>query len=305
MKAQDRIEVGLMHYQEGDLQNAKRCFEETLKVHPDNFDALYYLAMVNYQMEDYDETISNIKKALNRNPINAEANNLFGNVLMVKGKLKEAVISYQKAIEINPNFADAYNNLGMIYKQTAQIDEAINYFQKALEINPNFAEAHMNMSFVLLLSGRLDQGWKEYEWRWGLEDSLDDVSYSYIPLWDGFDIRERTILIHAEQGFGDAIQFIRYIPMVAKRGANVIIDCPKELMSLFNNMEDVTQVILRTDYDDIDIDVDVRCPLLSLPYIFRTTLDTIPSNVPYLRADSTLIQKWRERIYKDNSNAKK
>jgi tetratricopeptide (TPR) repeat protein len=305
MEADNKIELGLMYYQGGDLQNAKSIFEETLKAQPNNFDALYYLAIVNYQMEDYDETILNIKKALNRNPVNAEANNLFGNVLMVKGEVKEAIISYQKAIEINPYFADAYNNLGMTYMYSTQLDEAIKYFQKAIEINPNFAEAHVNMSFILLLSGKLEQGWKEYEWRWGLEDSFNDLSYSYIPVWDGFDVRERTVLIHAEQGFGDSIQFIRYIPMVATRGANIILDCPKELMSLFKNIEDVTQLILKTDYDDIDIDVDVRCPILSLPYIFGTTLDTIPSNVPYLRADLNLIRKWREKISKDNSNATK
>jgi hypothetical protein len=305
MKNENIFDLGLMHYHEGDLQNAKRYFEKTLNGSPDNFDALYYLALVNYQLENYDEAISNIKKAINRNPANAEANNLFGNVLMVKGELEEAISSYQKALEINPYFADAYNNLGMTYIQAAQPVEAINYFQNAIQINPYFAEAHVNMSFALLLSGKLDLGWKEYEWRWGLEDSFDNLSYSYIPVWDGFDIKERTVLIHAEQGFGDNIQFIRYIPFVANRGANIIVDCPKELISLFKNMEDVSQVILRTDYDDIDIDVDLRCPLLSLPHIFRTTIDTIPSNIPYLRADSTLTQKWRKRISKDNSNSKK
>ena len=305
MQANNNIELGIMHYQGGDLQNAKSIFEKIVAAQPNNFDALYYLAIVNYQMEDYDEAILNIKKALTKNSISAEANNVLGNILMVAGQLNEAIICYQKAIEINPNFTDAYNNLGMTYIQPLQLDEAIKYFQKAIEINPNFAEAHVNMSFVLLLSGKLNQGWQEYEWRWGLEDSFDDMSYSYIPLWNGSDVSNRTILIHAEQGFGDAIQFIRYIPMVANRGAKIIVDCPKELISLFSNMEDIKQVILRTDYDDIDIDVDVRCPLLSLPYIFRTTIDTIPSDVPYLIADTALIQKWRERLSKDNSNAKK
>ncbi|MEW6213595.1 MAG: tetratricopeptide repeat protein [Nitrospirota bacterium] len=303
MEAQNKIELGLIYYQEGDLQNARNLFEETLKVHPTNFDALYYLAIVNYQMENYDEAHLNIKKVLNKNPINADANNVLGNILMVTGQLDEAIIYYQKAVRINSNFADAYNNLGMVYKQKAQLDGAINYFQKALEINPNFVEAHMNLAFALLLSGQFRKGWEEYAWRWRLEDALPDICYSYIPIWDGSNIKGRTILLHAEQGFGDTIQFIRYAPLVAKLGADVIIDSPEELMPLIKGVEGIKQVIRREEWDEDQINIDMRCPLLDLPLIFNTTLENIPSQVPYITVDPLLVQKWGDRI-KRHENAK-
>jgi len=303
VEAQNKIDLGLIYYQEGDLRNAKNLFEDTLKVYPTNFDALYYLAIVNYQMENYDEAFLNIKKALSKNPINADANNVFGNILMVTGQLDEAIIYYQKAIQINPNFADAYNNLGMVYKQNAQLDDAINYFQKALEINPNFAEAHMNLALALLLSGQLKRGWEEYAWRWGLEDALSNVCHSYIPIWEGSNIKGHTILLHAEQGFGDTIQFIRYAPLVAKLGANVIVDSPKELMALIKSIEGIKQVIWREEWDEDQMNIDMRCPLLTLPLIFNTTLENIPSQVPYITVDPLLVQKWRDRI-KRHENAK-
>jgi hypothetical protein len=174
-----------------------------------------------------------------------------------------------------------------------------------LELFPNHPEVHYNISQAFLLSGNFKDGFKEYEWRFKVHDYF---KYCFLrpsdfsqPLWNGSNIEGATILVYSEQGFGDAIQFSRYIPFVSKLGARVIFQCHNELSSLLKSLEGVEQFIVQGEPLPY---FEVQCPLLTLPLVFNTTLENIPTKVPYLSVNSTLIQKWQDKMQGDNSKLK-
>jgi len=274
-------------------------YQKALQIDPNYAHAYYSLGIVLQENGQLDEAITCYRKVLQLNQNHVEAYNNLGNAFQEKGLLDEAITYYQKAIELNPNFAGVYYNFAVALQYRKQLDEAITYYQKAIELNPNFADAYWNISVILLLSGNFEKGWKEYEWRWKTKEFCQR-SFSQ-PLWDGSDIKGRTILLHAEQGLGDTIQFIRYAPLVVQRGARVIVECQRELKSLLQNVEGISQII--TCGKRLP-EFDVHCPLLSLPLVFNTTPENIPANIPYITVDFMLVQKWQDKIYHDNSNFK-
>lgn len=325
--------LGNAFMEKGKIDNAILSYQRAIQINPRVVDTYTNLGSALIKKGQFDEAISCYQKALQINPHVAIAHCNLGDAFQEKGQLDEAISCYQKALEINPYFDNPYNSLGtafhkkgqydlaISYYQKAlqlnsdftlaycnmakalhskgQVDEAITYFQKALQLEPDLADAHVNMSLALLLSGDFKQGWREYEWRQKLRDFYKrDFSQ---PFWDGSDISGLTILIHAEQGYGDTIQFIRYAPLIAQRGAKVMVECLKELASLLKNVEGIDNIIVR---DEQLPEFDVHCPLLSLPLVFNTALESIPANIPYITADMILVQKWRDKIKSDNSKLK-
>jgi tetratricopeptide (TPR) repeat protein len=285
------LNLGNIFQEKKELDEAITCYKEAIQKNP-NFPGAYYnLGVALQEKEQLDESVSAYQKALDLNPRYADAYHDMGYVLQLKGQLDKAVECYQKALTIKPDLFDAYNNLGRVYQEQGRMDEAIASYQKAIRMNPDFAEAHSNLSMALLLMGKLRQGWTEYEWRWKLEDhSRYDFPQ---PLWKGSDVSGRTLFLYAEQGFGDTIQFIRYASMAAENGARVIVECQKELKSLVERVNGVEKVITR---EDPIPGFDFHCPLLSLPMIFDTGLESIPSRIPYLTVDEAFIEKWHKRI---------
>jgi tetratricopeptide (TPR) repeat protein len=300
------------HYNLGNIfremkrpDEAIACYMKALQLNPGITHVYMNLGTVFQGKGLFDEAIINYRKALRCDPNNADIYYNLGLVFEEKDQLDEAVICYQKAIMLDPDFADAYNNLGILFNRKNQPDSALTYYKKAITIDPNFADAHWNMSHVLLIKGQFQEGWKEYEWRWKVKElyrhSLPQKRNFCQPLWDGSDINGRIILLYAEQGFGDTIQFIRYASLVAQYGATVIVECPDKLTSLLQNTEGVHKVV---SYRDQLPEFDVHCPLLSLPSLFNTTLDNIPAKVPYIIPNLTLVQEWREVINYSDFNLK-
>jgi hypothetical protein len=213
---------------------------------------------------------------------------------------------YQKALQLNPTNDEVYLGLGAVSYQKGKPNESIGYYKKALQLNPNNANTHFNLGCTLLLSGNLKKGWREYEWRWQIKEHRNyncfhrpsDFSQ---PLVNTTHLAGITVLIYAEQGLGDEIQFIRYASLLDQCGANVIIECHRELYTLFQSVKHIKQCIAQGQALP---NFDMQCPLLTLPFIFDTTLDNIPAKVPYLTVNPTLIQKWQERIPKDYSKLK-
>jgi hypothetical protein len=144
-----------------------------------------------------------------------------------------------------------------------------------------------------LLAGKLEEGWKRYEWRWQKADYIQYKREFAQPQWDGKDIKGKTICLHAEQGFGDAIQFIRYAPLVAKNGARVIVEAPYPLIDLFKTVEGIDMLVKRGDSLP---DFDVHCPILTLPMLFKTSMQSIPASVPYIHSDPARKSRWTERL---------
>jgi hypothetical protein len=197
----------------------------------------------------------------------------------------------------------AYSNLGTALTSLGRLDEAVDAYRRALKIAPAHALIHHSLGAALLLKGDFHNGWPEMEWRWkaGAVGPFRPADFAQ-PMWDGSDPRGRRILLYAEQGFGDTIHFSRYIPLVAARGASLVVLCPKELTRLFQSSFPGSGIALIDDPLQVG-HFDLQCPLMSLPLIFKTDLQTIPRTIPYLRADPALVNQWRERM-KTESNVR-
>jgi len=333
MNIHKAIQSAHKYHQAGNLDQAEVLCKKILKKQPKHFDALHLLGFIYYQSKDFNSAISYLQKAIHINSADAVAYNNLGNALQNNGQIDEAIACYNNAVQINPYYDEAYNNLGCAFYEKGNFDEAIANFKKTLQINPyntlahnnlgqsllekvqiheallcfqkaiqlkpDYALAHFNKSLALLLSGDFKEGLKEYQWRWKLEEhKMRNFSR---PLWNGSFIKNATILLHTEQGLGDTIQFIRYAPMVAAKGAKVIAECQKELATLLQSIEGIHQIVIQGEELPA---FDVHCPLLSLPLVLNTTLENIPAKTPYINADPLLIQKWRERVRDDNGVVK-
>ena len=233
------------------------------------------------------------RQAVQMAPDRAETHSVLGNVYADQGKLDAAVIEYKSALRINPNFGEAVSNLGEALRKLGRYDEAENYFRQALRLTPNVGEPHFNLGITLLVRGKFEEGWREYEWRWkqiGVHPRQFDR-----PAWDGSPLDGRTILLYAEQGLGDTIQFIRYAPLVKEqRGAGrIIVQCDRPVMKLIRTVAGVDDVFTPDTQPGA---FDVHCPIVSLPLLLGTTLETIPAKVPYVSVDSAEAMQWRERL---------
>jgi tetratricopeptide (TPR) repeat protein len=287
--------LGSALQKQGHTEEAIALYKKILELCPHHSDAHNILGSAFQEKGQLDDAVDSYRRAIQFNPDSFLAHNNLGTALRLQGNLDEAVRYYQKALELNPAFSEALNNLGNTLRDKGMLDEAISCYRKAIQMRHDFADAHWNLAFALLLSGGFKEGWHEYEWRWKLKEPEQTLPQ---PLWTGYDIAGKTILLYAEQGMGDTVQFIRYVQMVSARGAKVIVGCQKELKSLLKNVSGVYQVVA---YGESLPHFDVRCPLLSLPGLFNTSLDNIPSTVPYIRVEDRITEQWKGRLHKDFS----
>jgi uncharacterized protein (TIGR03032 family) len=241
-----------------------------------------------------------------------------GNELYQQGKLDEAVASYRQCVGLQPDFprarynlgialgdteyyeearacltqvieaeeenAEAYNSLGYVTSRLGQPEQAIGYYKRAIELQPNYTQAHFNLGMNLLQVGDYERGFAELEWR-----PLNGF-HSPHPKWDGQPIPEKTLVIYTEAGATDALQFARYLPLAAKRCKNLILACPAELIPVFAAISGITQI---REPGQIGVaEFDTYLPLMSLPNVFQTTVDTIPANVPYI--DAAALRRRKE-----------
>jgi Flp pilus assembly protein TadD len=325
MNIESAIKSAFEHHKAGRSDEARNLCSKILKRQPKNFDILNLFGVLHYQKQDYDAAMQYWKKAITINSSNAEVQHNLGLAFYKKGQFDEAMPYFKKAVQLNSFYSDAWNDLGSAVLQNGLYNEAVEYYRKALQCNPNhvnacyslgtvlltmgkyqeslhffhraislkpdFPRAHFNLAFVLLLLADFKNGWKEYFWRWGTEEFR--IPNWQQPIWDGADLTGKTLFIHVEQGFGDMIQIVRYIPMVADRGGKVILQCQKELLSLIKNVEGVEHIIALQEPLPV---FDIHCPLLCIPMIFDTDLDTIPAKIPYIKAEDLLVKRWRDRL---------
>ena len=308
------LKLALRYHREGNLDYAKYVYQHVLGIDPQNADALHLLGVSVYQSEQYDIAINLItqaiqidstkplfftnlgnafqkqgkleksvqayQKAIQIQPDYADAYYNLGNAFQKQGKLEKSVQAYQKAIQIQPGYAEAYFNLGNSLREQGKLKESTQALQKAVQIQPDYADAHFNLAMLLLLQGQFVEGWEKYEWRW--DSSLKSQKRNFKrPLWDGTSLSSKSILIYAEQGFGDSIQFARYIDLFPDT-ATIIVACQPELKSLLKSIERIDTLV--TKGEDIP-NFDFHAPIVSLPHIFGTVLETIPAKIPYLYPD--------------------
>jgi TPR repeat/Tetratricopeptide repeat len=225
-------------------------------------------------------------------PNNAQVINSRGIVLHKAARFSEAIASFDKAVSLNPRYADAHINRGLSMRETGRLDEAIASFERAIQLDPDSPEGHYNRGLTYLLLGDLVQGWAEYEWRWKAK-VVTTTHHLSQPRWDGGDIASKRLLLHAEQGFGDAIQMARFVPLLSRRCRRIILECPPSLFRIFGSLDANVELVRLGDPLP---EFDVHCPMMSLPFALRTTLETIPAKTPYLRANSEMVDRWSSRI---------
>jgi tetratricopeptide (TPR) repeat protein len=295
------LSLGNIYKEKGQFEDAIRCYQKALQLNPDAPEVYSNLGIAYQKAGRHAEAAGYFETAVALNPDDANMHYNLGIAFQENGRLDEAIQCYQKASQRNPGDAGIYNNLAFALQENRRPYEAIPYYRKALQLEPSYATAHWNLSLALLLTGNFREGWREYEWRWGTQYLAASRRNFVQPLWSGEDIKGRTILLHAEQGFGDTIQFIRYVSLVAERGAGIIFECCRELAALLLCVKGIGQVVVRGEKLPA---FDVHCPLLSLPLAFDTTLETIPAIVPYVAGNRVLTEKWKAKIKKDNSKIK-
>jgi tetratricopeptide (TPR) repeat protein len=303
---------------------------EAIALDPDFAEAFNNLGDTLRNLDDFNEAIIHIRRALEIKPDFAEAYINYGICLCELGFLEQGIQSYHQALNLKPQHAEAHYNLGSAYKQAAEFDKALFHFHSALAFKTKFIEAYnalgalnhelgrfpeaiacydhtlrlepehpsarWNRALLLLMDGDFENGWREYEWRFQLESVMPRAQE--IPRWNGEDLQGKTLLVLGEQGLGDTFHFARYLPLAKASGATVIFECQRGLKEALAQTPGF-DIILERPADKqllLPQSADVRIPLLSLPYVLGTTMETIPGNVPYIYANPKRESQWRDRI---------
>jgi tetratricopeptide (TPR) repeat protein len=271
---------------------AERAYRHLLGLQPASAPLHWCLGNTLLALKRFEDALASFDAALAIDPNHAEALLNRGNALSALHRDEEAVASYDRALAVRPAFPEALSNRGNSLLELARFDQAVASCDRAIALRPDYAQAHWNRSLMRLLQGELAEGFGEYEWRWKRAEIAAEAPSFEKPLWDGkVSLTGKTILLHAEQGLGDTIQFVRYVPLVAARGARIILQVQPALVPLLSTLSTVTQLLPQ----GADLPrFDCHCALLSLPLAFGTTLDTIPAEVPYLSAPPERITAWRE-----------
>ncbi len=246
-------------------------------------------------LQRHEEALASAERAIALEARHADAHLNRGSALRALARTQDALAAYEQAIALRPDFAAAHSNRGAVLADLRRWREALASYDRALALQPNFAEARFNRAVIRLQLGDFT-AWSDYEWRWYNENGKTfRERRSFVPpLWLGqLPLAGRRILLHAEQGLGDTLQFCRYVPQVAALGAQVTLEVQRPLATLLAGLEGVAQIVARgTALPQFDC----HCPLLSLPLAFSTQLKTIPATHGYLRADPRELARWRTRL---------
>jgi tetratricopeptide (TPR) repeat protein len=275
---------------------AMEYLDQALKLRPDSAAAHTNRGIALRELGRGDEALIAHLNAVRLAPEALEPRLNLGKEMNARGKYEEAIACYQEAIRLHPQNADAHNMIGANLNQLGRYGESLSYFEKAIELSPNYPAARWNRALHALLHGDLERGFADYEWRSQRHRAVDQAKDRGRPFWDGTDPAGKTILLRAEQGVGDSIQFIRYVPLLAERGAKVIFSGQESVCELIRSAGGLAAAV---SHENEPEEFDFHLPLLSLPHIFRTRLDSIPAKIPYLCADAGKIETWRNRIARE------
>ncbi len=291
----------------GDADGAIGRYRQALFVNPTMRGALFNLANLLQDLERTEEAIAAWQRLLEHAPNDADAHASLGNSLHAQGRIKDSLAAFERALALKPDFADAHYNYANALEDDRQIDAALDHYRRAVELRPAYVEAHWNRSLTMLRAGDFAAGWPEYEWRWRRPYSENLRRRLAQPLWRGEPLEGKRILLHAEQGLGDTLQFCRYVSLVAARGpAEIILEVPAALRGVMvDSLGGARPRVVAMDPSfprgDSLPGFDLHCPLMSLPLAFGTTLDTIPAPSPYLRANPMKRALWQRRLAADRN----
>ncbi len=294
--AQAHHHLGLTLRELGRGEEALPFLGRALELRPAFAEAALDLAGSLDELGRIEEAAACLESLLERQPELAEARTNLAGVLCKLDRFQEAIRQLELAVRQQRGLAPAWNNLGARYERLGRIEQAIACYRQALAIAPHFAEAHLNLGMALLLTGRFPEGWQHYEWR--LTQRGPRWERYRRPLWDGANPSGLRILLVAEQGLGDTLQFVRYVPWLANLGALVYLECPWRLTPLLRSLPGLARLI---PAGTVLPDYDVFLPLMSLPGRLGTGLDNIPADVPYLSVPQHLVARWQAWLDREAS----
>ena len=247
-----------------------------------------------YLFKCFAEAVSSYDAAIKLEPNCAEAFINRGHALRKLHRFEEALASFDRALALQPNNAIALANRGVVLSKLNRLSEAVASYDRAIALRPDLIDALYNRSFALLMIGSFERGWQEYEWR---KLKRSDVRSYPKPIWTGVEeLKGKTILVHSEQGLGDTIQFCRYIKLLERLDAEVMFLPQTVLQTLMKGLSSAVRIIKNIENDDRALDFDYHCPLMSLPFAFKTSLENVPADIPYLAAQPDRVNKWKKII---------
>jgi tetratricopeptide (TPR) repeat protein len=285
--------LGNALYESGNAGAAIEAFRRSLALRADHPGTLANLANALREIGQKEEAVATAIRAVQVQPENPDSLNGLGHCLHDAGRTGEAIAAFRRAIQLRPAFPDALGNLAMSLADAGEFDASMDAARQAIALQPDAAAAHFNLGLTLLLKGQFVEGFKEMEWRFKTPEMRTFRLKFTQPLWDGSELSGKRILLYGEQGLGDVIMFSRYAPLVASRGGRVLLMVPPPLVSLMQTLDGVESVISTSDPLP---EFDLHAPLMSLPMIFGHDESSIPSKVPYLRADPVRVEGWKSRL---------
>jgi Tfp pilus assembly protein PilF len=287
--------LGAIAQQSGNAQVAEKMIRRAIAIDGDNVQYHFALGGALQAQREFAEALSSFRHVLELNPEMLPARFRVGNVLQLEGKLDESIAEYESILAIKPDSSEAEFNIGNVLRLQGKLPEARVQYQKALKLQPDSVDAKWNLSLLNLLEGDYAAGWPLYESR--QQRPTPNLRSFPMPQWKGEPLNGMPILLHAEQGLGDTLQFLRFVPMVVAAGGQVLLDVPEQIVRLAAEIPGVEEAIATGEPIP---DHAWQCPLMSLPLAFRMTLDSIPSQVPYLTVPADALQSAAERPWPDN-----
>jgi tetratricopeptide (TPR) repeat protein len=286
------VNLGFVLGEQDRLDDARDCYERAVRLRPDVAEAHHNLGNVLRDQGQLDRAVASYDQALRLRPEYGKAYINRGIALVSRGDIDGALRSLERGVALKPDLADSHSSLGAALCCQRRFDEALACYERALALNPDYAEAQWNRALIWLLRGDYERGWPAYEWRWRCKRTTPLPPLPR-PRWDGTPLDGRTILLYGEQGLGDTLQFIRYAPLVKARSGRVVVQCQNALLSLLSRSPGIDGL---AGWGAPPPPHDVWLPLMSLPALFHTTVETIPAEIPYVFPDPALIAHWRREL---------
>jgi tetratricopeptide (TPR) repeat protein len=287
------LNLGLALNGVGNIDGALDALNTAIRLDNGLVEAWFQIAQLYQEKTQPAEAELSYNNVLAIDPNHVEALCNLGNLLRLKGDLDHALSLYDKALTLAPDRGEILSNKGVTLHEQGRRDEAIACFRRAIELEPDDAETHRNLSMALLQGEGFEEGWAEFEWRWKTKHFAHIRRDWNVPQWSGGALERKTILVHAEQGFGDSFQFCRYIPLLAQRGGRVIVEAPDIIQEVIGTVGGIEAVI--APGDDLP-EIDYHVPMMSLPFGFRASEDNLLVPNSYLSAPFDALKKWQKKL---------